>query len=75
MPRAATRNSPDLISMDFKRTLNLPRTDFPPKAGPVAREPQQPVTGKQARLHESIQPARAGDAPVNLHQPNHRQFP
>jgi isoleucyl-tRNA synthetase len=29
------------MAMDYKNTLNLPRTDFPMKADLVAREPER----------------------------------
>ncbi|MFM1768655.1 MAG: hypothetical protein RJA22_1184 [Verrucomicrobiota bacterium] len=46
--------------MDYKDTLNLPRTDFPMKADLVTREPQRLARWQQARLYEQIQDARAG---------------
>ncbi|HXI50669.1 MAG TPA: class I tRNA ligase family protein, partial [Candidatus Saccharimonadales bacterium] len=48
--------------MDYKDTLNLPRTDFPMKADLVTREPQRLEKWQQARLYEQIQAARAGAA-------------
>ncbi len=53
--------------MDYKNTLNLPRTDFPMKADLVAREPQRLAKWEQARLYERIQAARAGAPKFVLH--------
>jgi isoleucyl-tRNA synthetase len=48
--------------MDYKDTLNLPRTDFPMKADLVTREPQRLEKWQSAQLYEKIQDARAGAA-------------
>ncbi len=48
--------------MEYKDTLNLPRTDFPMKADLVTREPERLKQWQSARLYERIQAARA-DAP------------
>jgi len=48
--------------MEYKDTLNLPRTDFPMKADLVTREPERLKKWQAARLYERIQAARA-DAP------------
>jgi isoleucyl-tRNA synthetase len=53
--------------MDYKDTLNLPRTDFPMKADLVAREPQRLEKWRQAKLYEKIQAARAGAEKFVLH--------
>src|SRR5829696_2227339 len=53
--------------MDYKNTLNLPRTDFPMKADLVAREPQRLQKWKQGKLYERIQGARAGAQKFVLH--------
>ena len=45
--------------MDYKNTLNLPRTDFPMKADLVAREPDRLKKWETAGLYEKIQAARA----------------
>ena len=45
--------------MDYKDTLNLPRTDFPMKADLVTREPQRLERWQKAGLYEQIQAARA----------------
>ena len=48
--------------MEYKDTLNLPRTDFPMKADLVTREPERLKKWQAANLYERIQAARA-DAP------------
>ncbi len=53
--------------MDYKDTLNLPRTDFPMKADLVRREPERLARWEAARLYERIQAARAGAPPFVLH--------
>src|SRR5216117_3543650 len=45
--------------MDYKDTLNLPRTDFPMKADLVTREPQRLEKWRASGLYEKIQAARA----------------
>ena len=44
--------------MDYKNTLNLPRTDFPMKADLVAREPERLKKWETAGLYEKIQADR-----------------
>src|SRR5829696_4811353 len=53
--------------MDYKDTLNLPRTDFPMKADLVAREPQRAEHWEKEGLYQSIQAARAGAESFILH--------
>ncbi|HKS36781.1 MAG TPA: class I tRNA ligase family protein, partial [Verrucomicrobiae bacterium] len=53
--------------MDYKDTLNLPRTDFPMKADLVAREPERLRKWQEAKLYEKIQAARAGAEKFVLH--------
>ncbi len=53
--------------MDYKDTLNLPRTAFPMKADLVAREPQRWAAWQESRLYERIQAARAGAPRFVLH--------
>jgi isoleucyl-tRNA synthetase len=53
--------------MDYKDTLNLPRTDFPMKADLVKREPERLAKWAQARIYESIQARRAGAPKFVLH--------
>ena len=53
--------------MDYKNTLNLPRTDFPMKADLVAREPQRLEKWLGGRLYERIQAGRAQAEKFVLH--------
>jgi isoleucyl-tRNA synthetase len=53
--------------MDYKNTLNLPRTDFPMKADLVAREPQRLEKWESTRLYERVQAARAKASRFLLH--------
>jgi len=55
------------MTMDYKNTLNLPRTDFPMKADLVTQEPQRLEKWQAARLYEKIQAARAGAERFVLH--------
>ena len=40
--------------MDYKKTLNLPKTAFPMKANLAKREPEQLKIWEENRLHEKI---------------------
>ena len=53
--------------MDYKNTLNLPRTDFAMKADLVAREPQRLARWEKENLYGRIQAARAGKEKFVLH--------
>ena len=53
--------------MDYKNTLNLPRTDFAMKADLVAREPQRLQKWEKENLYARIQTARAGREKFVLH--------
>jgi isoleucyl-tRNA synthetase len=53
--------------MEYKDTLNLPRTDFPMKADLVAREPERLKKWYAAKLYEKIQEQRAGETKFVLH--------
>ena len=53
--------------MDYKNTLNLPRTDFPMKADLVTREPERLKKWEAAGLYQQIQQARAGAEKFVLH--------
>ena len=53
--------------MDYKNTLNLPRTDFAMKADLVTREPQRLEKWQAARLYEHIQARREGAEKFILH--------
>ena len=53
--------------MDYKDTLNLPRTEFAMKADLVTREPQRLDKWDATRLYAYIQAARAGAPRFILH--------
>src|SRR6266550_4167920 len=53
--------------MDYKATLNLPRTDFPMKADLVTREPERLKKWEADGLYRKIQQARAGAEKFVLH--------
>src|SRR5436190_1736840 len=53
--------------MDYKNTLNLPRTDFPMKADLVAREPERLKKWEAEKLYQRIQKSRAGADTFVLH--------
>ena len=53
--------------MDYKHTLNLPRTDFPMKADLVTREPERLKKWEAGKLYETIQATRAGAPKFVLH--------
>ncbi len=57
----------NFFAMDYKDTLNLPRTDFAMKADLVTREPQRLEKWTAAKLYEKIQAARAGKEKFVLH--------
>ena len=46
--------------MDYKATLNLPKTDFPMKANLPQREPEMLARWTQEKLYERIQESRQG---------------
>ena len=56
-----------LNPIDYKSTLNLPRTDFAMKADLVTREPQRLEKWLSNRLYEKIQAGRAGAPRFVLH--------
>lgn len=53
--------------MDYKNTLNLPRTDFPMKADLVNREPERLNQWEKSGLYARIQAARVGAPTFVLH--------
>jgi len=55
------------MAMDYKNTLNLPRTDFPMKADLVTREPARLKQWQDAGLYPKIQAARAHGEKFILH--------
>lgn len=55
------------MSIDYKDTLNLPRTDFAMKADLVKREPERLAKWAADDLYHKIQAARAGAEKFILH--------
>ena len=53
--------------MDYKATLNLPKTDFPMKANLPQREPELLASWEKERLYEQIQEAGEGRPLYVLH--------
>jgi len=53
--------------MDYKATLNLPRTEFPMKANLPQREPDMLAWWEQQKLYEQIQEAGTGRPRYVLH--------
>ncbi len=53
--------------MDYKNTLNLPKTDFPMKADLVLREPQRLEKWQATGLYDTIRVARSGAEKFVLH--------
>jgi isoleucyl-tRNA synthetase len=54
-------------SLDLKKTVNLPRTDFPMKANLAQTEPKILARWDEERLYEKIRAARAGRPQYVLH--------
>jgi isoleucyl-tRNA synthetase len=55
------------MSQNYKETLNLPKTDFPMKAGLITREPEMLREWEESGLYEQIQQARADAELFVLH--------
>jgi isoleucyl-tRNA synthetase len=53
--------------LELKKTLNLPKTDFPMKAGLPLQEPKQLAAWQESRLYERILEARQGQPSFVLH--------
>ena len=53
--------------MDYKSTLNLPRTEFPMKANLPQKEPERLAWWDQERVYDRIQEARNGSPRYILH--------
>jgi len=53
--------------MDYKKTLNLPKTDFPMKANLSKREPQQLKKWEETRLHDQVRNSSKGREQFILH--------
>jgi isoleucyl-tRNA synthetase len=54
-------------SLELKKTVNLPRTDFPMKANLPQNEPKMLAHWEESRLYERIRQARAGRPLFVLH--------
>jgi isoleucyl-tRNA synthetase len=53
--------------MDYKDTLNLPRTDFPMKANLVKREPEMIARWEREKLYQRIRESSRGRKRYTLH--------
>jgi len=53
--------------MDYKKTLNLPSTDFPMKADLAKKEPEQIKKWEEMRLYEQIVENNCGNKPYIFH--------
>ena len=53
--------------MDYKKTLNLPKTKFPMKARLANREPEQLRSWEENRLYEKIRQSSSGRDLFILH--------
>jgi isoleucyl-tRNA synthetase len=53
--------------MDYKATLNLPKTKFPMKASLAKREPEQLKSWEEEMLYQKIRQASKGREPFILH--------
>ena len=53
--------------LELKKTLNLPKTDFPMKAGLPQNEPKQLAAWEESRIYQQILTARAGKPLFVLH--------
>jgi isoleucyl-tRNA synthetase len=57
----------DPATLDLKKTVNLPRTDFPQKANLAHNEPKMLARWEQARLYDLLRIAHAGRPMFVLH--------
>ena len=53
--------------MDYQKTLNLPQTDFPMKAGLAQKEPQTLARWEQDKIYQRIRQQSKGKTPFILH--------
>ncbi|HVN87653.1 MAG TPA: isoleucine--tRNA ligase [Candidatus Binatia bacterium] len=53
--------------MDYKHTLNLPKTDFPMRANLPQREPEMLARWEQMRIYQRLQEVNAGKPKFILH--------
>jgi isoleucyl-tRNA synthetase len=56
-----------MSQIDYKNTLNLPRTDFPMKANLPQREPQLLARWEEGKLYEKLQASRKNSPLFVLH--------
>ena len=52
---------------DYNKTLNLPKTDFPMRAGLPTREPEMLKNWQQTRLYEQVMKNNEGKPLYVLH--------
>ena len=53
--------------MDYKKSLNLPKTEFPMKANLSKREPEQLKNWEDTRLHDRVRSSSKGREKFILH--------
>ena len=53
--------------MDYKKSLNLPKTEFPMKANLLKREPEQLKNWEDTRLHDQVRNSSKGREKFILH--------
>ncbi len=53
--------------MDYKKSLNLPKTEFPMKANLSKREPEQLKNWEETRLHDQVRNSSKGREKFILH--------
>ena len=51
---------PETTRMNYKKTLNLPKTSFPMRAGLTANEPRSLARWQQQRLYDRVLADREG---------------
>src|SRR4030042_1053268 len=57
----------EALFMDYKETLNLPKTDFPMKANLVKREPERIEKWEKENLYQKIRASSRGRKRYMLH--------
>jgi isoleucyl-tRNA synthetase len=67
MPDDAPTPSAEPAAPDYKPTLNLPRTDFPMRAGLPAREPAWLERWARIGIYDRLRERAEGRAPFTLH--------
>src|SRR5450631_1538316 len=56
-----------VLTVDLKKTVNLPKTDFPMKANLPAAEPKILAKWEEDKLYHAVRRARAGQRQYVLH--------